>query len=63
MEGWQRPLMKAARTMQQLRNLEPLGKGNPPHREYIAIPGCGRVDLAEVCPGENFAKLVDTLLR
>jgi 4-phytase / acid phosphatase len=52
-----------SQTMEQLRNLEPLGDGNPPHREYVTIPGCGRADVAESCEVERFAKLVEDKLR
>ena len=65
-DGGGRRFVRAAfrsQTMQQLRNLEPLGEANPPHRQYIAIPGCGRVDVPTSCDLDRFGKLVDTLLR
>ncbi len=52
-----------SQTMEQLRNLEPLGDGNPPHREYVTIPGCGRAEVAESCDLDSFARLVEARLR
>jgi 4-phytase/acid phosphatase len=52
-----------SQTMAQLRNLEPLGDGNPPHRQYIAIPGCARAEVPASCDLERFAKLVEAKLR
>jgi 4-phytase/acid phosphatase len=49
--------------MDQLRNLEPLTAANPPYREYLDIPGCGRAADARGCDLPAFTKIVEARLR
>jgi 4-phytase/acid phosphatase len=52
-----------SQTMDQLRNLEPLSAANPPYREYLHIPGCGRSRDAVACDLPTFAALIEAKLR
>ena len=52
-----------SQTMDQLRNLESMGADNPPHREYLDIPGCGRAADARSCDLATFAKIVEARLE
>jgi 4-phytase/acid phosphatase len=49
-----------SQTMDQLRNLEPLSTQNPPYRQYISIPRCGRPADAESCSLATFLGLIET---
>jgi 4-phytase/acid phosphatase len=49
--------------MDQLRNLEPLGAGNPPYREYLDIPGCGTATDPLSCELAAFVELVRSKLN
>ena len=49
-----------AQTMDQLRNLEPLGGAGAP-REFVTIPGCG--NAARGCDLATFANLVRESLK
>lgn len=46
-----------AQTMDQLRNLEPLGSGDALFRRYLAIPGCGNSAEPTACSWSDFARL------
>jgi 4-phytase/acid phosphatase len=46
-----------AQTMDQLRNLEPLGPGDGLYRQYLPIPGCGNSLEATACSWSAFARL------
>jgi 4-phytase / acid phosphatase len=50
-----------SQTMDEIRNLTPLTKRNPPYREYLDIPGCGRALTG--CDLLRFTKLVQAKLR
>lgn len=44
-------------TMDQLRNLEPLGRGDALFRRYLPIPGCGNSAEATACTWTAFTRL------
>jgi len=46
-----------SQTMDQLRNLEPLGRGDTLFRRYLPIPGCGNSVEATACSWSEFVKL------
>jgi 4-phytase/acid phosphatase len=46
-----------AQTMDQLRNLEPLGSGDSLFRTYLPIPGCGNSIEATACGWSEFTRL------
>lgn len=52
-----------SQTMNQLRNLEPLGPANPPHRQYLYIPGCGTPEDALGCDLPTFTRIVEARLH
>ena len=52
-----------AQTMDQIRNLTPLTKRNPPYREYLDIPGCPRGTAETGCDLRRFTRIVDSKLR
>ncbi len=52
-----------SQTMDQLRNLEPLGAGNQPYRQYLEIPGCGSARQALSCDLPTFTRFVQARLR
>ena len=65
-DGNRRQIVRAffrSQTMDQLRNLEPLGAANPPHREYVSIPGCGRAEDPRSCDLKTFTKIVEAKLQ
>jgi 4-phytase/acid phosphatase len=47
-----------AQSMDQLRDLQPLGAANPPAYAYFAIPGCAVKGEPTLCPLETFRKIV-----
>jgi 4-phytase/acid phosphatase len=47
-----------SQTMDQLRNLERLGPANPPFRQYVDIPGCGKAAEPKSCNLSTFTALV-----
>jgi 4-phytase/acid phosphatase len=51
-----------SQTMDQLRNLEALSSENPPHREYLEIPGCSAADAVS-CDLQTFTKIVEARVR
>ena len=52
-----------SQTMDQLRNLEPLSADNPPYRNYLDIPGCGRADQPRGCDLANFTRMMEGRLQ
>ena len=52
-----------SQTMDQLRNLEPLGEANPPHREPVDVPGCGKAKEALSCDLRAFTTIVQAKLQ
>ena len=52
-----------SQTMDQLRNLEPLGPANRPYRAYVSIPGCGSAEDALGCDLPAFIKTVASRLQ
>ena len=49
-----------SQTMDQLRNLEPLGPDNAPFHRYLPIPGCGNSVAATACSWSDFTRLAAT---
>jgi 4-phytase/acid phosphatase len=52
-----------SQTMDQLRNLEPVGIANRPYREYLDIPGCGSAADALSCSLRAFVEIVEARLQ
>ena len=52
-----------SQSMDQLRNLEPLGSANRPYRAYVAIPGCGRAEDVRGCDLATFTRIVEASLQ
>lgn len=65
-DGRGRKIVRAffrSQTMDQLRNLEPLGSANRPYREYVPIPACGSAEDALGCDLATFTKTVEAKLQ